>query len=146
MAVIVLEDPYGTIEAVVFPDAFAKAGPLIAAERMVLVRGRLEWNEETARMIASDVVPLERACAQATREVAIRLSIPPHDQRTFDALADIFEKHRGDRPVTIDVELRRESRRYLVHTAIMKDVRVTPSESLVGEVEAVLGSGAVTLR
>jgi DNA polymerase-3 subunit alpha len=146
MAVIVLEDPYGTIEAVVFPDAFTKAGALIDTEQMVLVRGRLERDEESARMIASEVLPLHAACARATREVSIRLSIPPHDSRTFAALAAVLQRHRGDRPVSLDVELRREPRAYRVHAAIMGEVRVEPSETLVGDVEGVLGKGSITLR
>jgi DNA polymerase-3 subunit alpha len=146
MAVITLEDPYGTIEAVVFPDAFAKAGALIDTEQMVLVRGRLEREEESARMLASEILPLQTACAKTTREVAIRVNIPPHDPRTFSALAAVLQRHRGDRPVTLDVEVRREPRTYLVHAAIMGEVRVKPSESLVGDVEGVLGKGSITLH
>ena len=146
MAVVLLEDPFGTIETVVFPDAFAKAGTLIDTDRMVLVRGRLERDEESARLVASEVLPLEAACARATREVAIRLSIPPHDPSTFAALASVLQRHRGDRPVTMDVELRREPRAYVVHASVMGEVRVKPSESLVGDIEGILGKGSVSWR
>jgi len=146
MAVFVLEDPHGTIEVVVFPDAFSKAGGLISVDQMVLVRGRLERDEESARLIASEVVALAGACAQAIREVAIRLSIPPHGRQTFEALAEILARHRGDRRVSLEVECRGQARPMRVHAAIMGEVRVRPSESLVGEVERICGKGSVTLR
>jgi hypothetical protein len=33
-----------------------------------------------------------------------------------------------------------------VHAAIMGEVRVTPSDALVGDIEGILGEGTVTLR
>jgi hypothetical protein len=112
----------------------------------VIVRGRLDRDEESARLLATEIVALPAACVQAIREVAIRLSIPPHDRRTFEALAGALERHRGDRRVALDVELRGDAHRLVVHAAIMGEVRVRPSESLVGEIEGILGKGAVTLR
>jgi hypothetical protein len=92
------------------------------------------------------VVGLAGACAQTVREVAIRLSIPPHERRTFEALADVLARHRGDRRVSLEVECRGQARPLRVQAAIMGEVRVTPSESLVGEVERICGKGSVTLR
>ncbi|MBE3134586.1 MAG: DNA polymerase III subunit alpha [Acidobacteria bacterium] len=146
MAVIGLEDPHGTIEVVVFPDTFAKAEELIKTDTMVVVRGRLERDEESARLIATEVVSLEAACAQATREVAVRLSIPPHSRQTFEALADVFARHPGDRRISLEVEVRGQVRPVLVRAAVQGEVRVRPSETLVTDVERICGKGSVSLR
>jgi len=39
MCAFVLDDPYGTVEVVVFPDAFSKAASLIQVDALVLVKG-----------------------------------------------------------------------------------------------------------
>jgi len=146
MAVVRLEDPYGTIEAVVFPDAFGKARDLVKPNTMVVVRGRLDRDGEVARLIASEVASLDAACARATREVTVRLSIPPHGPDTFEALAGVLARHRGDRRVSLEVEVRDQQQPVLMRAAVVGEVRVKPSSALVGDVERICGKGSVTLR
>ena len=146
MAVIRLEDPYGTIEAVVFPDAFGKARDLVRPNTMVVVRGRLEREGEAARLLASEVTSLDAACARATREVAVRLSIPRHGPGTFEALADVLARHRGDRRVSLEIEVRGQPTPVLMRAAVLGEFRVTPSAALVSDVERICGKGSVSLR
>src|SRR2546430_741028 len=55
MAVFTLEDAVGTVEVVVFPEAYQKAAGLIEAGTLVLVRGTLERDDEAVRILASEV-------------------------------------------------------------------------------------------
>jgi DNA polymerase-3 subunit alpha len=48
MAVFMLDDIAGSIEVVVFPETFAKHASLVEADAMLLVRGKLEKDDETA--------------------------------------------------------------------------------------------------
>ena len=41
-----------------------------------------------------------------SRELSIKLTSPPHGRQTFEALADLFARHRGDRRVVLELELR----------------------------------------
>ena len=83
MAVLTLEDRGGAVEVVVFPDAYVKCAALIEKDRLVLVRGKLEMDEESARLLAAELLPIEGLAARAPQAIAIRLSAPPHDRRTF---------------------------------------------------------------
>jgi hypothetical protein len=78
--------------------------------------------------------------------VAIRLTTPPHDRRTFEQLWDVFAQHKGDRRVAFDVEVREAERRYRVRIDVNAQIRVRPSERLVSDVERICGAGTVTLR
>ena len=81
MAAFALDDPHGSIEVVAFPEAFAKAAALIQTDSMVLVKGKFERDEETSRLLASEIVAIEAVREKAARQVAIRLAMPPHDRR-----------------------------------------------------------------
>jgi hypothetical protein len=112
---------------------------------MILVRGKLEKGEDTARLLATEVQPLATLRERLTRTVAIRLLVPPHGRSTFEALVDLFNRHRGDRPVLIELELQGRGRPLRVQADVGL-VRVKPSERLRAEVEDICGAGTVSLR
>jgi len=145
MAVFTLEDSQGNVEVVVFPDAFQRCGQLVETGTLVLVRGRVERDDETVRMLAADVSPLDTVRERLAREVAIHLR-KPADRTTFEALGAIFARHRGDRRVSFEVEAGEAPHRLRVTVDVTAQIRVTPSSALVAEVERVVGAGAVELR
>jgi hypothetical protein len=102
-------------------------------------------RDESARLVASEFVPIAALRERIAREVAIRLSVPPHGRPTFEALAELLSKHRGDRRVSLELDVRGQAGPMRV-LADVGQMRVRPSEKLVAEVEALCGSGTVTLR
>jgi DNA polymerase-3 subunit alpha len=146
MCVAMVDDATGSIEVVVFPEAFKQHGHLVDNGRMVLVKGKFERDDETARIIASEIVPIEAVRERLAKSVAIRLSTPPHGRATFEKLWDVFAQHKGDRPVAFDIELKQSDRRLRVTVDVNAQIRVRPSESLVLEVEKICGQGSVSLR
>jgi DNA polymerase-3 subunit alpha len=126
MAVFMLDDVGGSIEVVVFPETFGKHGSLIEADAMVLVRGKFEKDEESARLVATELLPIAALKERTTREVAIHLAVPPHGRNTFEALAELLS-----RPLKVVADVSQ---------------RVRPSEKLVAEVEQLCGAGSVELR
>jgi DNA polymerase III subunit alpha len=147
MCVFMLEDATGSVEVVVFPDAFKQYGHAASDNgQMVLVKGRFERDDESARILAAEIVPLEMVRERLAKLVAIRLSTPPHDRGTFERLWDVFAQHKGDRPIAFDVELQGASGRLRVKIDVNTQIRVRPSEELVSEVEKICGAGSVSLR
>jgi DNA polymerase-3 subunit alpha len=146
MAVFTLEDPHGSVEVVVFPDAFARSGALVQNDATVVVRGKLERDEEVMRLLASEVIPIETIGERLSREVAIRVAVPPHGRDTFEALAGLFAMHRGDRRVSLELELRGQTRSLRVRAELASQVRIRPSEQLLAEVEKLCGQGSISLR
>ena len=142
MAVITLEDRGGNLEAVVFPDAYGKCSSLLEPNSLIVARGRLEKDEETARLIVSEIQPLAALAAGPGSTLEVRLEAPPLDRPTLEALAEVFGRHRGDEPVSLRIELRRRNRPIRL-LAALPQTRVRFSDTLVDEVERVCGKGAV---
>ena len=105
MAVFTLEDAQGGVEVIAFPETYQRARRLIETGTLVLVRGKLERDDETVRILASEIAPLESVRERLAREVAIRVTMPA-DRDLFEALGEIFSRHRGDRRVSFEIELR----------------------------------------
>ena len=105
MAVFMLDDVAGNVEVVVFPETFGKHGALIEADAMVLVRGKFEKDDESARIVATELLPIATLQERTTKEVAIHLSVPPHGRPTFEALAELLSRHRGDRRVFLELDV-----------------------------------------
>ena len=76
MAVFMLDDVDGSVEVVVFPETFGKHGSLIDTDAMLLVRGKLEKDDESARLVATELLPIAALMERTTREVAIHLKGP----------------------------------------------------------------------
>ena len=146
MAVIMLEDPHGTVEVVVFPEAYGKCASVLEAGAMVVVRGKVELDDEQIRMTANEVLPIETMRQKMSRELSIKLTSPPHGRQTFEALADLFARHRGDRRVVLELELLDQQPPVRVRAPLAAAVRVRPSEQLATEVERICGAGTVVLR
>jgi DNA polymerase-3 subunit alpha len=147
MAVFMLEDAQGGVEVIAFPEAYQRAASLIETGTMVLVRGKLERDEESVRVLASEILPMDAVRERLAREVAITVKLPA-DRGMFEALGEILSRHRGDRRVSFEIERvdGHDGRRLRVKADVSSQIRVTPSSTLIAEVEQLVGAGSVSLR
>jgi len=145
MAAFMLEDLGGVVEVVAFPEAYRTYAPLIESDRMVLVKGKLERSDDAAKILAAEIAPLSSLQEKLAREVTIRLCAPPATRETFETLADILMRHRGDRRVRVELDARDVPRPVRVR-ADLGVLLVRPSEKLVAELERVGGVQTVKLR
>jgi DNA polymerase-3 subunit alpha len=143
MASFVLEDLEGSVETLVFPEAYKKAGARLADDQVVLVKARAEVQDDgKARLLASDVLPLEQAKLAEARHVTIRVPLGTWDRGKGERLRDILGSHKGDCPVTLELVRAGSWSAALAPSAYY---RVRPDAVLRDEVEALLGPGALVL-
>jgi DNA polymerase-3 subunit alpha len=106
MASLGLEDHTGKIEAVVFPEAFAKLEPLLREDGILFVRGKVDRRREEPSLIVSHAIPLEEAPLKLTRQVRITLrgaESAAADEAAATKLRDELERLRE----LLDAERRR---------------------------------------
>jgi len=143
MAVLTLEDRGGSLEVVVFPKTYERCATVLAVDRLVLVAGKLDKDEETARIMADDIRPIESLDTSVGRTLSIYLSSPRHDRNTLEALAELFTAHRGPGPVRVQLDLTERTPALRVR-ARLTEARVRASEHLVLAVEKICGEGTVS--
>jgi DNA polymerase-3 subunit alpha len=146
MAVFMLEDLTGTVETVVFTEPYKQYASIIENDAMVLVKGRIEVDDEQrVKIRTAELQPISVLTERLTRALHVKMAVPPCGRPTFEALADVFTRHRGDRRVTFELEITNRDKPVRIH-ADVPQVRVRPSERLVAEVERICGAGSVVLR
>ena len=143
MAVFTLEDRTGSIEVVVFPKTYERCGDALAADRLVVVSGRLDRDEEAPRLMAEDVRRIESLSGAVGRTLSIRLSANRHGRETLQALADLFRMHRGPSWIRLRLDLP-EHRPPLRVEARLTEARIRPSQQLAVAAEAICGKGTVS--
>jgi DNA polymerase III subunit alpha len=145
MAVFTLEDAQGSVEVIAFPETYQRSAALIETGTLVLVRGKLERDDESMRVLASEIVAMDSLCERLAREVAIRVKAPA-ERSVFEALGEVCSRHRGDRRISFEIELSSNQVPLRVHAAVSAQVRVRPSSTFVAEVERIVGPGSVSLK
>jgi DNA polymerase-3 subunit alpha len=145
MGVFMLEDAQGAVEVVAFPETYARFATVIENDRLVAVRGKFERDEESSRMQATELFPLETLRERLSKAVRIHLNGDCTRQK-LEALWDLLQANQGDRPVAIELDVQKSGRTFRVSADVMPQIRVKPSEQLLSAVEALCGAGSVTLR
>jgi DNA polymerase III subunit alpha len=143
MASFVLEDLEGGAECLVFPETYKKVAGRLAEDQVVLVKGKSEVVEETkARLLVTEVLPLEQAKLAEARFVTIRVPLEHWDRAKGERLRDILGAHRGECPVTLEMF---RPGAYAVAVAPNPYYKVRPDAALRAELEGLLGPGALVL-
>ena len=135
-----LEDLSGSIEMLVFPDAFKKLHDKVKMEVPVLVRGGVRIEEgANPKLTANDIISLEDVKVPLPKSLRIRVPLEKASENTVDELHLLFSQRKGDAKVLFDVE--REGDFMVVMEA--EGYNVLPDRSFIGRVEELCGRGAV---
>ncbi len=134
------EDLTGTIECICFPKAYEKYAPLLEEGSKIFLRGIVKRDdaEENASVSiqVEDVVPLKDAMRTNTREIQIRLFENEMKEETFQSVAQLIRKHRGEVPVLFCITVKSGVCAF-VEPARSYAVSVTPE--LLSDLDLLLG-------
>jgi DNA polymerase-3 subunit alpha len=103
MAIFVLEDLEAAIEVMVFPKTMIEHGAKLADDRIVCVRGRLDNRDDTPKIIAMDILPIEVVDESAGRPLRLRFPAHALDERRVASLKRLLTAHPGPSPVFVEV-------------------------------------------
>ncbi len=73
MAMIAIEDATGKIEGVAFAETFATYAPIMQADRVVFLKGKIDRKRESPNIIVNEVIDAPRAAAELAQGVRIVL-------------------------------------------------------------------------
>jgi DNA polymerase-3 subunit alpha len=140
MASFVLEDLEGSVEVVVFPNAFDRVEATLANEAILIVRGRLEERGDGLNLIAAEVRRLDPNAANEplVLDVPADAVTPPFVER----LKEILGRYRGRTPV----QIRMRSERGHKTLRLPASFAVSGTGELYAELKAFVGRDAIAER
>jgi len=135
-----LEDMLGSVEMLVFPEAFRRLQDKVKLEVPVLIKGGVRIEEgANPKLTVSEITPLEEARPKLPRSLRIRIPLETATDSTVQALHNLFIERKGDSKVLFDVE--RQGDFMVVMEA--EGYNVQPDRNFIARVEELCGRGAV---
>jgi DNA polymerase-3 subunit alpha len=139
MAFVTLEDLYGSLEVIVFPETYRQSVAACESEEPVIVWGKakIEGEGGEPRVIAQRVLLLKDALALGEfRRLTLSVS-PQHDRTTLLHVRDLLGHTPGSCQVVL-VLLFPDGERVLLRAA--EHLNVAPSLALLAGLEELLGT------
>jgi len=138
MVFVTLEDPTSSAEVVVFNSTYAAAKELLEADRILVVKGRVDHKQAgETKLVAIEVSAFE--AAQTRREVRLRIDARQAPAGLIRELATLVSDFPGEAPVYVALETSVGERTL----ALGPEYRVKPDADFFAEVRALLGEAAV---
>jgi DNA polymerase-3 subunit alpha len=135
-----LEDMAGTVEMLVFPEAYRKLQEKVKLEVPVLIRGGVRIEEgANPKLTVNEILPLEDAKVPLPNSLRIRVPLETANESTVDALHSLCARRKGAAKVLFDVE--RQGDFMVVMEA--EGYNVLPDRNFIARVEELCGRGAV---
>jgi DNA polymerase-3 subunit alpha len=135
-----LEDMSGSIDMIVFPEAYKRLQDKVKLDVPVLVRAGVRIEEgANPKITAAEIMPLEEAKVPLPRAIRIRVPLETAGEATVDDLHALFKEHKGEARVLFDVE--RAGDFMVVMEA--EGYNVLPDRNFIARVEQLCGRGSV---
>ena len=104
MAVFILEDLQSQVEVVLFPDTLAKYGDYLGEDKVVFVKGKVDYRREKPNIIAAELIDLDEAAEKLASRVRIELKAEEVTKEKIATIKSICAKHKGKSPLYIAVQ------------------------------------------
>jgi DNA polymerase-3 subunit alpha len=140
MAFVTLEDLHGSVEATVFSSLYVKVHDLLTDDRPILIQGQLQKDENSVKILADTIIPIDKAEETWTASVHFNLDITRTQREVLVKLKEILKSHPGSCPAYIHL-LDPDKTETIV--ALSNSIKLRAGLPLTREVNRFLGYKAV---
>ncbi|MBI4164548.1 MAG: DNA polymerase III subunit alpha [Acidobacteria bacterium] len=99
-----LEDMRGSVDLLVFPQAYQQLQGVLKPDAALLIKGRVRIEENSrTKVVVSEAKPLESAPKGARLELLIRINIESDTAERLDEIERIIESSPGESPVIFEL-------------------------------------------
>lgn len=141
MVFVTLEDLEGSVEVIVFPSTYQRYRELIAEDRAVLVKGRVDIKEDNIKVIAQEIKGLS-ADERVEPALYIQVSAENFKRELIDRLKVVLGTYPGESPVYIRVKDKDKTTTFRLGS----QYRVATENGLFAELKELLGPRAALFR
>lgn len=133
MAILKVEDLGATVEVLVFPNTYKQVYTNLIANSVVAVRGRLSLKEESPKILASNVTPIDDAYRMIT---SINIDLCGLQENILNALKEKLALSPGSTPVYLHIDAPANKRLKIL---VSRELFVQPRAELFNDIEDLLG-------
>ncbi|MGL5641640.1 MAG: OB-fold nucleic acid binding domain-containing protein, partial [Paraclostridium sp.] len=139
MAIIELEDLYGVIEVIVFPQVLQKYNTIIQEDKIIYIEGRLSIKEdENAKLIAREIIDMNSSLNQNKPSLYLKIN-SIEDKELVNNLISIVTKYTGDEDIYIYAENIKQMYKW-------NHIKVNINENLINELNNILPKSSIKVK
>ena len=140
MAFVTIEDRHGTVEVIFFSRTYAAAGDLLFEDHPVIVQGRIQKDEQSVKIIAEEIIPLEKVEEHWTACIHFYLDVSRTDRSVLLDLKQTLEQHPGTCRAFLHLRAPQGTDTVI---SLPESIKLQAGESLALAVDGLLGYRAV---
>ena len=140
MAFMDLEDLQGSIEIIIFPNLYATVQELLQLDVPLFVQGVVQKNEQNAKILADEIVAIDRAEEYWAASLHIHLDAAVSNESTIADLHHILQKYPGACRAYLHVKIPEKSETII---SLPEKMKFKAGVELSRELTALLGENAV---
>ncbi|MBW1836952.1 MAG: DNA polymerase III subunit alpha [Deltaproteobacteria bacterium] len=140
MAFVTIEDLHGSAEIIIFSSVYSSVNTLLTDDHPILVQGQVQKDENSVKILADTVIPMEKAEETWTADIHFNLDLTHTPKDLLVKLRNILGKHPGSCQAYLNL---RDPGKTEIIIALPDTVRLKPGSALRQEVYGLLGYHAV---
>ena len=140
MAFVTLEDQHGTVEIIIFSSIYAAVQELLVEDNAVILQGRVQMDENSVKILADTIVPIDKAEETWTASIHFHLNINKTEKDLLLRLNDILKKYPGSCYAYIHLFSPEETETII---ALPDTMKLKADSSFTRAVNELLGNNAV---
>lgn len=140
MAFLTLEDLNGFVEVTLFSSLYARVSSLVEAEEPILIEGRVSKDENSVKILAETLIPIEKAEEVFTSSIHFKLNVTVLKRETLEELRSILKEHPGTCRAYIHLIVPQKTETVI---ALPESFRLNPARELIQATNLLLGYDAV---
>jgi len=140
MAFVTLEDQHGTVEIIIFSLVYAAIQEILIEDNTVIIQGRVKGDENSVKILADTVVPIEKAEETWTASIHFNLNKNKTGKDLLLRLNDLLKRYPGSCNAYIHLFSPEETDTVI---ALPDTMKLKASSSLTRAVNELLGYNTV---
>lgn len=140
MAFVTLEDLHGFVEVILFSSVYSGVSDFVEKDAAVFVEGRITKDEQSAKILAETIVPVDKVEETWTTSVNLNLDVTTMDKEKLQQLYQILQRHKGTSGAYLHLRIPERTETVI---ALPDRIRLKAGKPLADAVNQFLGYGAV---
>ncbi len=139
-----LEDNRGSVELLVFPQAYQQLQGVLKPDAALLIKGRVRHEEnQRTRVVVSEARPLETAVNGPKPRLKIQVDLARAGESLAAEVADLLAAHPGGNPVVLELTRPGE---FVANLRVIRPRAVEADEEVMSQLRALSGVAGVQLE